>query len=89
MAVTPETFKEFQAEVVSIKGTCGAGHKEGDRFRLSCWNADGLCGFFYHDLFPYLSALQFGGTIPWAQDGPLTLECPDRHNLVTLVLRPM
>lgn len=87
MAVTPEGFANFKAEIVSVKGECGAGHKSGDTLSLSCWDSGGLCGFFYHDIFPYVSALQFGGTIPWSPDGLLTLECPDRHNLVTLQLR--
>jgi len=87
MAVTPEGMKQFKAEITSVKGSCGAGHKQGDTFTLSCWDTGGLCGYFYHDIFPYLSAVQFGGKIPWAKEGELTLECPDRHNLVTMVLK--
>jgi len=86
MAITPETFPFFTAEIISIKGHCNAGHQVGDTFNLSCWNPDGLCGFFYHDIFPSISVFQFGGEFPWAKEGALTLECPDRHNLVTLKL---
>lgn len=87
MAITPEGMMEMTAEITSVKGTCGAGHKQGETFRLSCWNPGGLCGYFYHDIFPYLSAMQFGGEIPWAGEKGLTLECPDRHNVVTIILR--
>ncbi len=87
MAITPHGMVEMTAEITSVKGSCGAGHQQGDKIRLSCWNPGGLCGYFYHDIFPYLSAFQFGGEIPWAKDGELTLECPDRHNLVTMILR--
>ncbi len=86
MAVTPENMGRFKATVKSIKGHCGAGHEVGQELTLSCWDPGGLCGFFFHDIFYYLSALQFGGEIPWAREGVLTLECPDRHNLVTLEL---
>lgn len=86
MSVTPEGMPAFKAVIKSIKGHCGAGHQAGDELSLSCWDSGGLCGFFYHDIFYYVSALQFGGEIPWARDGVLTLECPDRHNLVTLEL---
>lgn len=87
MAETPQGFANLTAEIVSVKGECGAGHKPGDKLSLSCWDSGGLCGFFYHDIFPYGSTLQFGGTIPWGPEGLLTLECPDRYNLVTLQLR--
>jgi len=87
MALNPPEAKLLAGEVVAVEGRCGAGHKVGDKLNLSCWDSGGLCGFFYHDIFWYLSALQFGGEIPWAEDGKLSLECPDKKNLVTLVLR--
>jgi uncharacterized repeat protein (TIGR04076 family) len=52
------------ATVTGVKGHCNAGHQEGDTFELSCHNPDGLCGFFYHDIFPSLMAFQFGGDFP-------------------------
>jgi uncharacterized repeat protein (TIGR04076 family) len=84
MAVTPGVFKVFKARVVSAEGNCSAGHKQGDTFEISCWNPSGLCGFFYHDIFPTLQTYQFGGKLPWGGEETLTLECPDRHNLITL-----
>jgi uncharacterized repeat protein (TIGR04076 family) len=84
MADTPKGFNEFKAEVIAVKGDCEAGHRIGDVLTLSCWKAGGLCGFFYHDIFPCLQTMQLGGVIPWAPDGELTLECPDRHKAVTI-----
>ena len=86
MADTPKGFALFQAEVIAVKGECEAGHVKGQKITLSCWDASELCGYFYHDIFPSLQTLQFGGTIPWSPDGVLTLECPDRHNAVTIRL---
>ncbi len=50
--------------IKSIKGSCHAGHKVGDSFELSGHNSAGVCGFLYHDLFPYIIMLQFGGGFP-------------------------
>lgn len=87
MAVTPEGMKILTAEVVAVKGECGAGHKTGDRIRMSCWDTGGLCGFFFHDIFPSLSVMQFDGKYPWSDARELTLECPDRENAVTIKIR--
>lgn len=86
MAVQPEGMKALSAEVVSVKGHCSAGHKAGDTFQIGCWDTGGLCGFFYHDIFPNLSVMQFGGRYPWDAGDELTLECPDRQNVVTIRL---
>ena len=86
MAETPHGFKFFQAEVIALKGECEAGHVKGQKIKLSCWDSGGLCGFFYHDIFPSLQTMQFGANLPWSPDGVLTLECPDRHNAVTIEL---
>jgi uncharacterized repeat protein (TIGR04076 family) len=74
--------------VKAAKGSCSAGHKVGDRFELSGYSSGGLCGFFYHDIFPYLIMLQFGGGFPpeWGNPETVTLDCPDRTNTVTLEL---
>ncbi len=87
MATQPEGFSYLEAEVVEVKGSCSAGHKVGDKIMLGCWDTGGLCGFFYHDIFPSLSLLQFGGKYPWMDSDQIFLECPDRENSVKIVLR--
>lgn len=87
MAVQPEGIKPLSAEVISVKGQCSAGHKPGDTFEIGCWDTGALCGFFYHDIFPNLSVMQFGGEYPWGSGDELTLECPDRQNVVTIRIR--
>jgi uncharacterized repeat protein (TIGR04076 family) len=84
MAVQPSGVNALDAEIISVKGDCSAGHKAGDTFKIGCWDTGGLCGFFYHDIFPNLSVMQFGGKYPWGSADELTLECPDRSNLVTI-----
>lgn len=75
--------------IKSIKGTCGAGHKVGDTFELSMHETAGLCGLFYHDIFPWILALQIGGENPWGEKDVVELECMDRFNAVRLELRRM
>ena len=84
MADSPASIEPFQAEVLSVKGHCSAGHRQGDRFSIGCYDSGGLCGFFYHDIFPTLSVMQFGGRYPWASGDEMVVECPDRENAVTL-----
>jgi uncharacterized repeat protein (TIGR04076 family) len=84
MAEHPSSIKPLRAEIVSVKGECSAGHHQGDTFSMGCYDSGGLCGFFYHDIFPNLSVMQFGGKYPWFSRDELVLECPDRQNTVTL-----
>jgi dihydrofolate synthase/folylpolyglutamate synthase len=75
--------------IKKIKGTCSWGHKVGDKFELSGYSPDGLCGFFYHDIYPYIIMLQFGGKFPEGWGGEvLQFECMDRANAVRIELRP-
>lgn len=86
MANNPGIGKKVMATVVSVKGTCSAGHQAGETFEVSCHDPNGLCGYFYHDLFPNLSTFQFGGNLPWWNGDTIQAQCPDSYNLVTLKL---
>lgn len=86
MAKDPGIGKKVVATVISAKGNCSAGHKKGDSFEISCYNTGGLCGFFYHDIFPSLSTFQFGGNYPWWTGDTIQVQCPDTQNLVVLQL---
>lgn len=75
--------------IKAVKGFCSAGHKAGDQFELSGYSSGGLCGFFYHDIFPYLIMLQFGGGFPpeWGDPDVVELDCLDKTNTVTIELK--
>ncbi|MFC1995843.1 TIGR04076 family protein [Chloroflexota bacterium] len=75
--------------IKSVKGTCNAGHKVGDQLEISGHGSGGLCGFLYHDIFPYVTMLQFGGVFPpeWGDTDVVELDCTDKLNLVTIELR--
>lgn len=75
--------------IKTVKGHCTAGHKAGDQIELSGHNAGGLCGFFYHSIFPHIIMLQFGGSYPpeWGNPDAIELSCEDKANEVTIELR--
>ena len=74
--------------ITAIKGKCSAGHKVGDRIELDGHSSGGLCGFLYHDAFPYIIMLQFGGGFPedWGNPDVFEAECMDRVNAVKMEL---
>jgi uncharacterized repeat protein (TIGR04076 family) len=73
--------------IKEIKGSCGWGHKVGEKLELSMHDTAGMCGLFYHDIFPWIVALQTGGEYPWGDREAVTLECMDRENAVKIELR--
>jgi len=77
------------ATVKQVKGHCNAGHTVGDQIELSGHNTGNMCGFFYHDLFPYVIMLQFGGGFPpeWGNPDVIEMSCMDKMNEVTIELR--
>ena len=86
MTKDPELGYKMVATVVDVKGQCSVGHKVGEKFEISCHNPAGLCGFFYHNIFPSLQTFQFGANMPWWHGEEILLHCPDSHNLVTIKL---
>ncbi len=75
--------------IKGLKGTCNAGHNVGDRIELSAHETGGLCGFLYHDVFPYVLMLQFGGSFPpeWGDQDVITMDCMDKYNQLTIELK--
>jgi uncharacterized repeat protein (TIGR04076 family) len=82
-------------KIVSVKGTCNAGHKVGQEFDLSKeftlgYRQDGktLCPSAFHAVYPSWRVLRFGGEMPWEEDKDLAhVACPDAVNPVVMELR--
>lgn len=90
MTEKPKLGYRIIGTIKNVKGQCSAGHKIGDKIEISGYDSGGLCGFFYHDIFPYIIMLQFGGGFPSDWDGNphiVELECIDKNNAVTIKLR--
>jgi uncharacterized repeat protein (TIGR04076 family) len=75
--------------IKGVKGYCNAGHQTGQEIELSGHKAGGLCGFLYHQAFPYILMLQFGGGFPpeWGNPDIIELDCMDKANAVTIELK--
>ena len=55
MVKDPRLGCKVVATVTGVKGKCNAGHRVGESFEISCHNPAGLCGLFYHRIFPKLA----------------------------------
>ena len=78
------------ASIKALNGKCPWGHKIGDTFEISCWDTAGLCGMLYHNLFPELMMLQFGGGYPWSdrdEQDSVEITCSDPSTRVVIELR--
>jgi len=76
------------ARIVSQKGICSLGHKVGDEFVIGDYTPAGMCSWAFYTLFPFATALQFGGVFPWEDNpGKAVVACPDSTNPVVFELR--
>ena len=81
--------------IVSVKGTCAAGHHVGQEFDLSkdfqlgvSGDPRTLCPSAFHAIFPSWRVLRHGGAFPWEKDlAKTTIACPDPINPVMMELR--
>lgn len=83
-------------KIVKVEGECVARHRVGEEFDLTLFSEEtdklhrtpSVCGFLYNAIFPYLVALQFGGTFPWEEDKDKFLAgCPDSYKVVVEIRR--
>ena len=83
-----DEFYEVSATVISQKGTCSLGHKVGDKFLIADKTPPGMCAWAFYTLFPFISALQSGGSFFWEEDrDKATVACPDPTNPVVFELK--
>jgi uncharacterized repeat protein (TIGR04076 family) len=89
MEEKPRVGYRVLGTIKGVKGSCNAGHKVGDKLELSGHSAGGLCGFLYHQAFPYIIMLQFGGGFPaeWGNPDIVELDCLDKSSAVTVELK--
>lgn len=75
----PDKIKYIEAKVVSVKGTCGLGHKPGDVIRFTEQGVEGkICIHALYSMLPAVFAMMFEARFPWLQDpDKKTHACPD------------
>jgi len=82
-------------KIVSVRGTCVAGHEPGQEFDLGDGLVLGysggektLCPSAFSAVFPGYRVLRHGGVHFWeADEDVLTIPCPDPFNPVVMELR--
>ncbi|OGO17670.1 MAG: hypothetical protein A2Z02_05610 [Chloroflexi bacterium RBG_16_48_7] len=83
----PEKYK-IVAKVVSQKGHCEAKHVVGEEFVIDDVTPLHMCSWAFYTIFPFYSALKFGGSFPWEKDSDAaTVACPDPDNPVLFEIR--
>jgi uncharacterized repeat protein (TIGR04076 family) len=76
------------ARVVSQKGHCEAKHCVGDEFVIDDITPGNMCSWAFYSIFPFYSALKFGGSFPWEKDSNKAIvACPDPDNPVQFEIR--
>jgi uncharacterized repeat protein (TIGR04076 family) len=75
-------------KVISVKGTCGAGHKVGDTMKFSENGVEGkVCIHALYSMMPPVFAMLYDAKFPWLQDpDKKTHACPDAANPVVFEL---
>ena len=82
-----ETY-DIEITVTGQKGTCGAGHKVGDKWVVKNHTPAGICLSAYPIMESSIDVLKYGGAFPWSKDPDVTeAVCPDPGNPVVFRLK--
>jgi len=77
--------------VLSTKGTCAFGHREGDEIRFDGETIQGrVCLHALYSFLPKVFAMRYGASFPWLGDDQKDVSrhaCPDPENAVVFELR--
>ena len=79
-----EKIQEIRAKVMSVKGTCGLGHKVGDVVKFTEAGVEGkVCIHALYSMLPAVFAMMYEARFPWLEDPEKkTHACPDAANPV-------
>jgi len=77
-----------EVTVTHVNGECPYGHKEGDQFKVTTMNSDGMCGSLLKSLFFPLTILHYGGRILWEENAELSSGyCPEKGTVRVAIKR--
>ncbi len=57
-----------EVTITKVNGECPFGLKEGEVYRVTNCNTDGLCGSLYKGIHSQIITLHYGGGLPWEKD---------------------
>lgn len=82
-----ETY-DVEITVISQKGSCGAGHKAGDKWLVKDHTPGGIYLAVYPHIHTTIDILKYGGTYPWNDNPDIDHAiCPDPNNPVVFELK--
>uniref|UniRef100_A0A7C4U465 TIGR04076 family protein n=1 Tax=Caldisericum exile TaxID=693075 RepID=A0A7C4U465_9BACT len=77
---------KIKIKVVEVRGICTANLKVGDEFEIDSNGQPvpiNFCGWAFVTLWPFITPLRYGGTLPWERDpNKAYVSCPDPYNTV-------
>jgi uncharacterized repeat protein (TIGR04076 family) len=85
----PPEGRRVRIEIVDVlgSGACSIGLAVGDSWTVdSALVPEGMCGWAYAAMLPFLQPLRFGGSFPWEAEGEALVCCPDPANPVVFRL---
>lgn len=57
-----------EVTVTRVNGVCPYGHREGDQFKVTAMNSDGICGALLKSIMFPVITLHYGGRVLWEDD---------------------
>ena len=67
-----------EVTVSKVTGECPYGHKEGDQFKITSMNSDGICGALLKSIFFQIVTLHYGGSLLWEKNANVSGgSCPE------------
>jgi uncharacterized repeat protein (TIGR04076 family) len=77
-----------EVTITRVSGRCPYGHREGETFKVTALNSDGLCGSLYKAIHTSLTTLHYGGSILWEPHPDVfTAVCPENGMVQVSVRR--
>jgi uncharacterized repeat protein (TIGR04076 family) len=77
-----------EVTIIKVTGECPFGHKEGEKYKTTASNSDGLCGALYHAIHPCIVTLEYGGEILWGDKaGGVRALCPEAEKVQVQIKR--
>ena len=64
-----------EVTITGVTGECPYGHKEGDQFKITSMNSDGICGALLKSVFFQIGTLHYGGSLLWDKNPDVSRGC--------------
>ena len=78
---------DINIKIIRQSGFCAQGHTVGQEWTVSNHTPGGICIGAFHDMYPRVLTLKFGGQNPWEPDRDVTtVACTDADNPVVFQL---